>query len=112
MNHFHNTISLPNDELKVANKNCITQEQKVLAYFEKYPNQEFTPPQIQEGLSLYTTPLTSIRRAISNLSATKDALGNPIIPKLIRTEHKAKGIYGMKNYTWKLIVTKGQQNLF
>lgn len=112
MNHFHNTIDLPNDELKVANKNCLTQEQKILAYFEKYPNQEFTPPQIQEGLSLYTTPLTSIRRAISNLSRTKDQFGNPIIPKLIMTENKVMGIYGMKNYTWRLNIQQGQRQLF
>jgi hypothetical protein len=103
MKHFHNTIDLPNESLKVANNNCITQEQKILAFFEKHPNEEFTPPEIQLALSMYSTPLTSLRRAISNLTKSE---------KLVMTDNKKMGIYGMKNYTWRLNIPAGQRTLF
>lgn len=75
----------------------------ILEYFEKYYGREFSPPQIQEALSLYNTPITSIRRSITNL--TNEG-------KLFKTKNQVKGIYDKPNYTWKLLVKEGQRTLF
>ena len=103
MNHFHNTINAVNPELSVYDGKCKDQEIVILAFFDKYPYQDFTPFEIMQHLKLYNTPIQSIRRAITNL--TTDG-------KLEMTDNMRMGIYGKKNYCWKRKVTKGQQSIF
>lgn len=100
---FYNTINAVNPELSVYNGKCKDQEKTILAFFEKYPNQEYTPFEVQESLRLYRTPITSIRRSITNLTTEG---------KLIMTDIMRMGIYDKPNYCWKLNVQKGQQSIF
>lgn len=92
MKHFHNTINLSGKELLVADGKCKNQEIAILDFFERHPNMEYTPFEVQEAMSLYKTPITSIRRAMTNLTE-KD--------HLIKTNNQAKGIYDKPNYKWK-----------
>lgn len=92
MTKFYNTIHQQGEDLVQSEKKAKSQNEMILAFFEKHPNEEFSPPQIQEALSLYHTPITSIRRSITTL--TKDG-------KLIKTENQVKGIYDKPNYKWR-----------
>lgn len=92
MKHFHNTIDAVNPELSVYEGKCKDQDRTILAFFEKYPTQEYTPFEVQESLRLYRTPITSIRRSMTNLTKSNH---------LIKTGHMAMGIYGKPNFRWR-----------
>lgn len=71
---FHNTISLNGNDLKQAEAKARTQEELVMDYFE-IPRQSISGETAEDvydyllarGWINYKTPLTSIRRAITNL---------------------------------------------
>jgi len=91
--HFHNTIDATGQALIKYESEAKTQEQKILAFFQRYPNSSMTPDQVHSLAFSPNVPLTSIRRGISNL--TKAGL-------LVKTEIQKQGKYGKPNYTWKL----------
>lgn len=91
--HFHNTIGASKKELIVLDEKCKTQEDKVLDYFKKNPELHCSPTDVWSAIGLYETPVTSIRRAMSNL--TRDGF-------LEKTNVKVNGIYGVKTFCWKL----------
>ena len=97
MSSFHNTIDARNEELKELELRAETQEGKVLKYFKYYSDKtELTPSDVwKSSMFCYQAPITSIRRAFSNLSNT-----NP--PKLEKTGNKRKGIYGVNENCWRL----------
>jgi len=108
---FYNTIQLEGEELKKARSKALTQDEHVLAFFRDYDNLGATPErvlrhfQIMEGLNenkWANTPITSIRRSFSNLSRTEDKFGNPITPKIYKTDTMVKGDYGKQIHIWKL----------
>lgn len=85
-----------------------------MEFFEYHPNKEYAPHEVWIALGWREKgiPLTSARRSFSNLSRPRDKKGNPITPKLIKTNNKVSGMYGMDTYTWKQNITKGQQSIF
>lgn len=95
---FHNSVELPRQEWKDADVKAYTQEQIILQFFQQRKDRDFTPCEVFETmLAIGTidrrTPITSIRRAMSNLTQTQ---------RLVKTQNKRTGIYGMVNFTWKL----------
>jgi Fe2+ or Zn2+ uptake regulation protein len=88
---FYNTLNLFGDDRDGASKRAATQNEKILQYFKANPGQEFTPGDILAACFGNSTPLTSIRRAISTL--TKEG-------KLVKTATKRKGPFGAENYCW------------
>ena len=68
------------------------QEEVIFDFFNKNSTQEFTPFEVQTKLNLMC-PITSVRRAISNL--TKEH-------KLEKSTVQKRGKYGKLNHTWKL----------
>jgi len=88
---FYNTISLTGDELAEAKSGARTQESRVLAYFRAFPDLELTPWQVQSKFPRW--PITSVRRAITNLTAEGC---------LVRTHHQRPGPHGKPSYCWKL----------
>lgn len=89
---FFNTTRLTGDELKVRRDHAYKQENIILDYFKEHPEEEFTPFDISRNVvGIEVTPITSIRRAITNL--TNRGL-------LIKTDTRRKGIYGHLNYCW------------
>ena len=96
--HFWNTTSLAGNELVKADEKCEKQELIVFRFFQKNAETEFTPCEVWQQLIAdkkitATVPITSIRRAICNL--TRNLC-------LVRTMNKKLGIYNAMNFTWKL----------
>ena len=81
---------LTSDEIAKYEAIALTQEQLVLAYFQSHPESSFSPEQIQSAV-LPQAPITSVRRAITNLTTTGE---------LVRTEWFTSGNYGRPVGTW------------
>ena len=99
---YYNTTSEAGDTLKYSQVKAETQTEKVLAFFFKYREDMFTPSSVH-GYIGGNSPLTSTRRAISDL--TKDN-------KLEKTIYKGSGSYGKPEYCWRLKKQEGQTSLF
>ena len=97
---FHNTTDEAN--IEDMNARAETQEDKILAFFRKHPDRSFTPFQVHR-IVLPGSPVTSIRRGITNL--TEAGL-------LLKTDLKVTEVYGMSNYTWRLNADYCQGRLF
>lgn len=97
MDLFHNTIDLPESELKVRQLKAGSQNQIILSFFQSNPSGLFTPFDIIkycfDGRGYWKAPITSIRRAISDLTK---------LGYLEKTKEKRAGEYGELNYCWKL----------
>ena len=93
---FYNTINEQPSELAVSIAKAKSQEEKIMKciyYYEsKYTNLCFSPSMVLNMTNL-KCPLTSIRRAMTNLSNEG---------KLIKTSNKIKGIYGKQEHLWSL----------
>lgn len=87
---YYNTTNLTGGQLAREIANCKTQEQAVLLIFQS--EGKLSPSEV---FHRYPTPvpLTSIRRAITNL--TKDGL-------LEKTDKTKPGAYGKAEHVWQL----------
>jgi hypothetical protein len=90
---FYDTIKSSSNDLIKHDITCKSQEERILAIF-KESNYAMTPFEIEKLYSkLYNTvPITSIRRAMSNL--TKDS-------KLVKTGCMKNETFGKPNFMWK-----------
>jgi hypothetical protein len=91
---FYNTINEPPHLLRESIANAKKQEEMVLALFKAHPLLDFTPPEVMHIMSGMgkNCPLTSWRRAITNLEAGGD----------LEKRGQRAGIYGKMNNAWKL----------
>ena len=89
---FYNTIALPKDLLIIELKKVKKQELKVLAVFKVSMMNELTPSEVYKALD-EVYPITSIRRAITNMTN---------IGILKKTTIQRAGLYGKNNYAWKI----------
>lgn len=89
---YYNTNTETGEVLKQSHAKALTQEQKILRYFQDHPSREFTPFDIQRNV-LYDSPVTSVRRAMTDL--TTDG-------KLEKTDTQKMGKFSKMNYCWKL----------
>jgi len=88
---FHNTIGLIDPALTIrVNKNA-RQRDVILQLFREHG--ELSPVHCHNLFGTMFTPLTSIRRAISDL--TKEGY-------LVKTDRMVKGIYGEPNHIWRV----------
>ena len=100
MHSYHNTTGMKKPELKVAEQKAKKQDVLVLQVFKDNGLKDFTPCEVYELLIKQKkitrmVPITSIRRAISNLTA----IGKEDLEKL---NEKRNGAYGQPNRTWRL----------
>lgn len=89
---YYNTNRESGNELAESTGKAQKQEDIIYNYFKNNPDAELTPFEVQAAINLVGTPITSIRRAITNL--THDG-------KLIKTNNQKRGEYGKKNFCWK-----------
>ena len=89
-NNFYNTIGLTKEQLTQQRVKTGTQNHKVLQWFRNHPG-EYTPSQVWRWMDLPNVPLTSIRRAITDL--TPDYLE--------KTGTMKMGIYGKPEGCWR-----------
>lgn len=92
-NGYYNTTNQTGDTLKASIGKAESLEDKVAKFFKKNRSCAFTPFEVMNMMKTKRIPVTSFRRAITNL--TSDGL-------LIRTDIKRIGEYGKDNYCWKL----------
>lgn len=90
---FYNTTNETGDKLSLFDQKAGRQETVILEWFTKHPDDLRTPFEIWDSLFTPEVPITSVRRAISNL--TKRGL-------LVKTDKKKLEEYGRENYCWKL----------
>jgi len=90
---YYNTTNLTGGNLAEAVGKAETQKDIILKFFQSHPDMEFTPFDVQKHCQLQDAPVTSIRRAITNLTDEG---------KLTKTSNVKKGLYGAMNFTWRL----------
>lgn len=91
-NHYHNTIPERGAVLETYEAKACKQDEIVKRLFEQHPTATFTPYEVWLRLG-QQWPLTSVRRAITNL--TNDGV-------LVMTDQTRAGGYGRNNNVWKL----------
>jgi hypothetical protein len=64
---YYNTNKIEGEALASARQRNLSQEDKVLALFMRYPDRDFSPHAVQSYV-MPNAPLTSTRRAITNLT--------------------------------------------
>lgn len=89
---FYNTTGETGEQLEEYRERAITQEDSLTMLFEAVPHVALSPWQV-EGMLEGAWPITSIRRAITNLQQRG---------VLIRTERKRRGRYGRPESLWQL----------
>ena len=88
---YYNTTNESGKSLKENTKKTISQNDKILMYFCKNRSREISPSQVHSVIFDNSTPITSIRRSITNL--TNDGL-------LTKTKTKRVGNYGNSEHCW------------
>jgi hypothetical protein len=105
--YYHNTNDLQGKELEKADKTAAKQEDWILAFFRKYKHQLNGPSAVKRAYDkdngtshLYGgtgVPITSIRRACSNLSK---GVNSPLIMR--KDLLKVESMYGGKEFLLEL----------
>lgn len=89
---YYNTNKERGLQLLSSKEQAKYQEGLIFRFFFMRPKHHYTPFQVKRHIfELRSTPITSVRRAITNL--TKRGL-------LIKTDVMAIGDYGKPNHTW------------
>jgi len=90
---FYNTTKEDNLFLEVVKPKAKNQEEQILAIF-KQKKQALTASEVWDIFGQIYAPLTSMRRALTNLSSDNI---------LKKTEFKKRGIFGRPEYYYKLM---------
>jgi hypothetical protein len=97
---FYNTTRESGGDLLAYRNKAARQRDIILEFFLSRPDGQYPPSAIHHRLFGPSTPLTSIRRAITDL--TSDG-------KLVKTDRKVKGRYGRPEYCWTLFKPEPRQ---
>jgi hypothetical protein len=91
---YHNTTKLTGQPLADAETHCRNQEERVMYLFRTF-NQEMTPSEVFKRWQLVwpVIPLTSVRRAMSNLTKRGE---------LEMLDDLVPGIYAALEHKWRL----------
>ena len=88
---YYNTTNEKGEDLRQLMNKAMNQQDRIVEFFKANQGQQFTPPEVLNELFPLNTPLTSVRRAITD-ATNKDLL--------TQTSVKKKGDYGRDNYCW------------
>ena len=92
---YYNTNKTTGTKLKKYKETSTKQEGLILELFRLNPKLELSPFEVQTALKRFnvlTAPITSIRRAITDLTSSR---------KLVRTKTRKLGPYGRDSFCWK-----------
>ena len=102
--NFYNTTKESGADLKKSKEKTFSQSEKILNFFEDNKGKSFTPFDVLKNVFGENTPITSIRRSMTDL----ERLG-----RLKKTKEQRVGLYGKMNYCWKLEIKEPfQRSLF
>jgi hypothetical protein len=90
---YHNTTETLGAELREYQDKATTQEARILAFYTACMGRAYPPSQVWRMVFFEAVPLTSIRRAISEL--TNDGM-------LEKTTTQKDGPYGRPEFCWRL----------
>ena len=108
MTYFNTTHTL-GKQLVEYEQTADSQEERILRFFLAMYPQKYTASDVwrqcfRESSCIYNrTPLTSVRRAITNLYNAGD---------LVKTDNQKTGVYGRPEYFWKISTKHLQGDLF
>jgi hypothetical protein len=88
---FFNTTRVTGTELAECRAAAETQEAIIYEFFRRHPRQSFSPSRLASVLP--KAPLTSIRRAVTNLTTAG---------LLEKTDQKTVGLWNKREYCWRL----------
>ncbi len=92
---YFNTTSVRGQQLVHYEEKAEDQENIIALFFSNHPTGEWTPEDLQKYHPWFgDTPLTSIRRAFTNLKN---------LGFIFKTAHQIKGMYGRPIYTWRIM---------
>lgn len=100
---FYNTNNETAATLQDSRSKGKRQETAVLGYYLQHPHEFVSPSQLFRAFEHKHWPITSIRRAVTDL--TNEGL-------LVKTPKTVTGIYGKKEHCWKLNPAYFQESLF
>ena len=90
---FYNTANLQGDALKEHKFRAGRLNRRVLDFYKSHSYENYTPWEVNRALGVNSAPITSIRRAISDLTN---------MGYLIRTNIQRPGQYKEPCYGWQL----------
>ncbi len=91
---YHVTTDISAVKIDLFTQAATKQEDKVLAFFAANPAQAFSPSQVWKALFSEATPLQSVRRAITDLTADG---------KLVKINNATTaGVYGHPEHLWRI----------
>ena len=103
-NEYHDTVPELPENLEKFEAKALKQREKIVSFFKENAGHKFTPAEVYQACYPDSNvPLTSVRRAITNL--TNDNV-------LIKTDEIKKGLYGRNNCKWFYPLRATQQKLF
>ena len=89
---FYNTTGEKGETLEESKRAVSRQEDIILGFFRDHPRKHFTPFEVWSSIpALANVPITSIRRAITNLTESGF---------LRKLDTKRTGDYGKVNHLW------------
>lgn len=100
--HDHGLI-VTNMEREVYEEKAKAQDEHILEFFRSHPGKSFTPWEVN-AICLPEAPITSIRRAMTNLT-NKGHLRKDCMKK-------REGNFGIRTCTWSLVGRYEQGKLF
>jgi len=100
-NSFYNIINASGDTLHAFETNAQSQEEIILNFFKEHPVTAYTPATIHKTV-LPKAPITSVRRAMTNLTKAY---------QLEKTDIQGQGDYDKPNYMWRLVRQEPTQSL-
>ena len=92
MKTYFNTNAEHGMTLSESKEHALRQQNRILSYFQSFPNENFTPEEVWKALYNDNTPLTSVRRAITNLTQAG---------KLIKTGNMKVSSFGKRCHCWR-----------
>jgi Tfp pilus assembly PilM family ATPase len=101
---YHNSTNLSGYQLETAIRKATKQNDRVILIY-KAKNRPMTPSEVWNTYNAWfdRSLIGSIRRSITNLSATEDRKGRPIIPKLQHTGTLRPVPFGAKEGVWRVV---------
>jgi len=103
--NYYNTTHSTHPELGKYEQKAKSQEEKILRWFKQDAalanSSRGVSPSVVKAILFPNAPLTSIRRAMTNLTNQGE---------LVKSDQQRKGPFGRPEYMW--ILPTGQQRLF
>lgn len=107
-NSYHSTTNETAAETEKSEQEARSQERTILVYLKLHPFENFTADELRNKCELMNFPITSIRRALTNLADEKRW------NEIEKTNIQRHGVYGKMTSCWQLRrrIVNGQLLMF